>query len=135
MTESAGSGVRLLIVDDDRNLRKLLVATFGGGKYEIHEAGNGADALKLAMQIRPEVILLDVMLPGEPDGLGVCRQIRMQSELKGVTVILLSALGQQGDRSRGEQAGVDAYVVKPFSPLKLIDLVESLQGGRSAAPD
>jgi len=130
MTEAAGSGVRLLIVDDDRNLRKLLVATFGGGKYELHEAGNGVDALKLAMQIRPAVILLDVMLPGEPNGLEVCRQIKLQPALKGAKVIMLTALGQQGDRSRGEQAEADAYVVKPFSPLKLIELVESLQGGR-----
>jgi DNA-binding response OmpR family regulator len=125
MTESFEG--RLLIVDDDRNLRRLLAATFGGGKYEIHEAGNGADAMALAMRLRPEVVLLDVMLPGEPDGLEVCRQIKAQPELKETKVILLTALGQQGDRSRGEQAGADAYVVKPFSPLALVELVEALQ--------
>lgn len=125
----------MLIVDDDRNLRKLLVATFSYGKYEIHEACNGADAVRLASQLRPAVILLDVMLPGELDGLEACRQIKAQPVLKGTTVILLTALGQQNDRRQGELAGADAYIVKPFSPLRLIELVESLQGGRPAAPD
>jgi DNA-binding response OmpR family regulator len=125
---------KLLIVDDDRNLRRLLVATFGGGKYEVYEASNGADALTLAMWIRPDVVLLDVMLLGEFDGLEVCRQIREQPVLKGTKVILLTALGQQNDRRQGELAGADAYVVKPFSPLKLMELVESLQGTRPVAP-
>lgn len=128
MTDISGSAARLLIVDDDRNLRRLLGATFGGGKYEIHEAGNGADAVRLAIQFRPAVILLDVMLPGELDGLEVCRQIKVQPELTETKVILLTAFGQQNDRRQGELAGADAYVVKPFSPLKLVELVESLQG-------
>lgn len=117
---------RLLIVDDDANLRKLLAATFGYGKYEIHEACNGVDAVRLASQLLPAVILLDVMLPGELDGLEACRQIKAQPALSGATVILLTALGQQKDRQQGELAGADAYVVKPFSPLKLIELVDSL---------
>ncbi|MCK9202306.1 MAG: response regulator [Gallionella sp.] len=117
---------RLLIVDDDANLRRLLVATFGYGKYELHEACNGVDAVRLASQLRPAVILLDVMLPGELDGLEACRQIKAQPELKEIKVILLTALGQQSDRWHGELAGADAYVVKPFSPLKLIELVDSL---------
>lgn len=128
-------GMRLLIVDDDRNLRRLLAATFGGGKYELHEAGNGADAIRLAMQLHPRVILLDVMLSGEMDGLEVCRQLRAQPELKGTRIILLTALGQQGDRRQGELAGADAYVVKPFSPLALVELVEGMGMEGDAASD
>lgn len=125
--EAARIPLRLLIVDDDRNLRKLLAATFRGGKYEVHETDNGADAFRLALELRPAVVLLDVMLPGGMDGLEVCRRIRAEAGLNGTKVVLLTALGQQDDRRRGELAGADAYVVKPFSPLQLIDLVASLQ--------
>lgn len=121
----------LLIVDDDGNLRRLLVATFSYGKYQIHEACNGVDAVRLASQLRPAVILLDVMLPGELGGLEVCRRIKGQPALKETKVVLLTALGQQNDWRQGEQAGADAYVVKPFSPLKLIALVDSLLGAPS----
>lgn len=117
---------RLLIVDDDGNLRKLLAATFNDGKYEIHEACNGVDAVRLASRLKPAVILLDVMMPGELDGLEACRRIKAQAALKGTAVILLTALGQKNDRQQGELAGADAYIVKPFSPLKLIELVDSL---------
>ncbi|MFA6921172.1 MAG: response regulator [Gallionella sp.] len=117
---------RLLIVDDDGNLRRLLTATFSYGKYEIHEASNGVDAVSLAMQLQPSVVLLDVMLPGEFDGLEVCRKIKAQPALKKTHVILLTALGQKKDRELGELAGADAYIVKPFSPLQLIELVESM---------
>lgn len=129
MNEHAGTGQkrpRLLIVDDDRNLRKLLAATFNYGKYEIDEASNGVDAVRLAMQLQPDVVLLDVMLPGEFDGLEVCRKIKAQPSLKKVHVILLTALGQKKDREQGASAGADAYIVKPFSPMQLIELVDSM---------
>lgn len=132
MADASGSAARetslprLLIVDDDGNLRKLLAATFSYGKYEIHEACNGVDAVRLASRLEPAVILLDVMMPGELDGLEACRRIKAQPALKGTVVVLLTALGQENDRQRGELAGADAYIVKPFSPLKLIELVDSL---------
>lgn len=116
----------LLIVDDDRTLRRLLTATFGSGKYRLHEADNGADALRLAVELRPAVVLLDVMLYGDLDGLEVCRRIKANAALEDTRVILLTALGQQRDRELGESAGADAYVVKPFSPKRLIELVDSM---------
>ena len=116
----------LLIVDDDRTLRRLLTATFGSGKYRLHEADNGADALRLAVEFRPSVVLLDVMLHGNLDGLEVCRWIKAHDHLENTRVILLTALGQQRDRELGESAGADAYVVKPFSPKRLIELVDSM---------
>lgn len=119
---------KLLIVDDDINLRKLLTATFNYGKYQIFEARNGVDAIRLANQIQPDIVLLDVMLPGEFDGFDVCKLIKVQPALKNTYVIMLTALGQKNDHEQGEQAGADAYFVKPFSPLQLIDLIESLQG-------
>lgn len=118
--------LRLLIVDDDRALRRLLSATFGFGKYCLYEADNGADALRLAVELLPAVVLLDVMLPGDFDGLEVCRRIRAHAALQGTRVILLTALGQKKDYNLGESAGADAYVVKPFSPIQLIELVDSM---------
>lgn len=116
----------LLIVDDDRTLRRLLSATFGLGRYRVHEADNGAAALPLAVELRPDVVLLDVMMPGEIDGLEVCRRIKACAALQHTRVVLLTALGQQKDRELGESAGADAYVVKPFSPKQLIALVDSM---------
>ncbi|OGS91709.1 MAG: hypothetical protein A2Z95_05930 [Gallionellales bacterium GWA2_60_18] len=117
---------RLLIVDDDDNLRKLLVATFSGAAYEIHEACDGADALRLAVQLRPDVVLLDVMLPGELDGLEVCRRVKARADMKETCIILLTALGQKRDLERGELAGANAYFVKPFSPFRLLELVDAI---------
>lgn len=119
---------KLLIVDDDINLRKLLTATFDYGKFKIFVASNGVDAIRMANQIQPDIVLLDVMLPGEFDGFDVCKLIKAQPTLKNTYVIMLTALGQKNDREQGEQAGADAYFVKPFSPLQLIDLIESLYG-------
>lgn len=117
---------KLLIVDDDINLRKLLTATFNYGKYKIFEASNGVDAIRMANQIQPDIVLLDVMLPGKFDGFDVCKEIKAQPALKNTYIIMLTALGQKNDHEQGIQAGADAYFVKPFSPLQLIDLIESL---------
>ncbi len=116
----------LLIVDDDRMLRRLLAVTFGSGKYRVYEADNGADALRMAFELSPDIVLLDVMLPGEFDGFEICRRIKAHAALARTRVVLLTALGQKKDRELGASAGADAYVVKPFSPRQLIELVGSL---------
>lgn len=125
----AGTLEKLLIVDDEINLRKLLRLTFGFGRYQIFEACDGQSALHMATGLHPDVILLDVSMPGDIDGFEVCRQIKAQAALARTYVVLLTAMGQQTDQAMGHQAGADAYVVKPFSPIQLLDLVES----RSAA--
>ena len=117
----------MLIVEDEIYLRKLLLATLEGSGHEILEAGNGLEALALARAHRPEVILLDVMMPGTMNGLDVCRQIRSDPDLDGCHVVLLTALGQEADRVAGEAAGADAYVVKPFSPAKLLETIRAMQ--------
>lgn len=116
----------LLIVDDDRNLRRLLTATFDCCNYEMHETDNGTEAMSLVARLRPAVVLLDVMLSGDMDGVEVCRRIKGNPDLSSTSVILLTALGQDRDRERGMAAGADAYVVKPFSPNHLLELVASM---------
>ena len=86
---------------------------------EIH-----ARAAKVNQQIRPDLVLLDVMMPGELDGLQVCQRIRNDATLSATKVVLLTARGQVRDRAAGQAAGANDYLVKPFSPLQLIDVIE-----------
>ncbi len=128
--ESGRSKICLLIVDDDIKLRKLLAVTFNTGEFDVHEASNGEDAIRLAAELHPAVVLLDVMLAGSLNGLDVCRKIKSQRELENTAVILLTAQGQQHDRQQGLQAGADEYIVKPFSPLQLVASVHSVLARR-----
>lgn len=116
---------KLLIVDDEGNLRKLLAVTLGYGRYKQYFASNGSEAMKMVREIQPDVIILDIMMPGELNGLEVCRLIKGDAELKHAYIVLLTALGQKSDREAGIAAKADAYVVKPFSPIELIELVET----------
>ena len=117
---------RVLIVEDQADIRKLIRMTLEFEPYEIHEAADGATGLRMAEQIQPEVMLLDVMMPGELDGLQVCRRVRDDPQLSGTRVLLLSARGQLRDRQAGELAGADEYLTKPFSPLQLVETIERL---------
>lgn len=125
-------GRKILIVEDQADLRKLVRMTLEFGDVEIHEAADGATGLHLARELRPDIVLLDVMMPGELDGYQVCERIKTDPALVGVRVVLLTARGQQTDLDQGRKAGCDAYLVKPFSPLELIDKVEELTA-RAAA--
>ena len=116
-----------LIVDDQPDIRKLILMTMESEDFELHETDNGVDALRLAQNLRPSVVLLDVMMPGGLDGYQVCEKIKSDSVLKGTTkVILLTARGQRTDVEQGQNAGCDAYLVKPFSPIELLDTVDRL---------
>jgi CheY-like chemotaxis protein len=116
---------KLLIADDVGELRKLLRLTLGYGIYQIFEARNGVEALALARELKPDVIVLDVMMPGELDGFQVCAAIKGGPQLRSIFVVILTARDQPADREEGARVGADAYVVKPFSPGKLIEIIES----------
>ena len=117
---------RVLIVEDQADIRKLIRMTLEFEPCEIHEAANGVDGLRLAAEVQPDLILLDVMMPGELDGLQVCSRVRAHPALQRTRVVLLTARGQHQDRDAGEQAGADEYLIKPFSPLQLIETIERL---------
>jgi len=116
----------ILIVEDQADIRKLIRMTLEFGDFELHEAADGESGLNLARSVRPQVMLLDVMMPGLLDGYQVCRHIKQDPQLKSIKVIMLTARGQATDVAAGEDAGADAYLVKPFSPLELIDRVEAM---------
>jgi two-component system phosphate regulon response regulator PhoB len=117
---------RVLIVEDQADIRKLIRMTLEFEPYEIFEAADGAEGLRQAADIAPDLMLLDVMMPGELDGLQVCAQVRANPRLQGTRVVLLTARGQVKDRDAGQQAGADDYLIKPFSPLQLIETIERL---------
>lgn len=118
----------ILIVDDQPDIRKLVRMTLELGDFVVHEAGDGAEALQQAGVLRPDLILLDVMMPGDLNGYQVCERIRNDPELAGIIIVMLTARGQPRDMEAGEAAGANGYLVKPFSPLDLIDQVEALLG-------
>jgi DNA-binding response OmpR family regulator len=117
---------RILIVEDQPDIRKLIRMTLEFGDFEIHEAHDGETGLNMARAIKPTVMLLDVMMPGLLDGYQVCSRIKADPDMKNIRVGMLTARGQVTDVAAGEAAGADAYLVKPFSPLELIERVESI---------
>jgi CheY-like chemotaxis protein len=119
---------RILVCDNEEALRDLVRASLSRDGYEIEEARDGDEALSLARRLRPDLIVLDVMMPGR-SGLDVLGQLRSDSELVDVKVVVLTARAQSADRSSAERAGANAFLSKPFSPLELEALVERLLDG------
>jgi len=114
--------LRILVVDDEDRIRRLLKMYLEREEYMIDEADNGIDALEMALQTDYDLILLDIMMPGK-DGLEVCKEIR---EKKSTPIILLTAKGQEMDRVHGFEVGTDDYIVKPFSPREVVLRVKAL---------
>ena len=120
---------KILIVDDQMEVRELVEVTLRVGDYQVIQATSGMAAVATAAQEIPDLIIMDVMMPGEIDGLEATRRIKANPATRGCTVIMLTAKGQQADIDRGMQAGAQDYFAKPFSPLDLIGKVESILGG------
>ncbi|WP_455661263.1 response regulator transcription factor [Pradoshia sp.] len=114
--------IRLLVVDDEDRIRRLLKMYLEREDYVIDEAANGTDALELALANDYDVILLDLMMP-EKDGIEVCKELR---EKKATPVIMLTAKGEEVNRVQGFEAGTDDYIVKPFSPREVVLRVKAL---------
>ena len=118
---------KILIVDDQLEVRELVQVTLEIGDYEILAAENGQQALEVAQAERPDIILLDIMMPGSNvDGLEVCRRLKNDPNMNSTTIVMLSAKGQESDIEAGRQAGADDYFTKPFSPIALIEKVEEV---------
>ncbi len=118
-------GSRILLCDNEEALRTLVRAALAPAGYELEEAWDGDEALDVARTFRPDLIVLDVMMPGRT-GLDVLKELRDDGELGGVKVVMLTARAQAADRAAAQAAGADAFLAKPFSPLQLAALVEEL---------
>jgi two-component system phosphate regulon response regulator PhoB len=115
----------ILIADDEPHVVELVRVTLEDDRVRVVEASHGAAALALAAEIDPELIFLDVNLP-DMSGLEVCRRLRKQPRMAGALIVMLTAAAQQDDIARGLAAGATHYLTKPFSPVRLLSLVESL---------
>jgi len=116
---------KVLIVDDQPQVKELLKVTLEIVNYQILFADGGYEALHLAQAEHPDVMLLDIMMPdSDLDGLEICRQLKASPCTADISVILLSAKGQREDVEAGLAAGADDYVTKPFSPVALIQKLE-----------
>src|SRR5437588_2586294 len=113
----------ILVVDDDPTVSDVVRRYLERAGYSVTLAGDGRDALAAYERVRPDLVVLDLMLPGI-DGLEVCRRLR--SSPAGVPIVMLTALGEEADRVLGLQLGADDYVTKPFSPRELVLRVQSV---------
>jgi DNA-binding response OmpR family regulator len=110
----------ILVVDDDDDIRGLLRATIERATHQVLEAADGEEALSLIGRAPPDLILLDVNMPGV-DGPEVCRQLKADAATVAIKILMLTAATQTADRQRGLEAGADGYITKPFSPRSLLD--------------
>lgn len=117
-------GKRLLVAEDQAIIRKLIRMTLQMAGHEVFEADNGLDAVARAQELKPDLILMDVMMPGEIDGIEACRRLRADAAMGQVPIVMLSARGQVADQKAGLDAGANEYVVKPFEPALLLQAVQ-----------
>lgn len=123
---------KVLMVEDHADIRKLIRMTLDFEGHDIHEAVDGDSGLAAVRALHPDVLLLDIMMPGELDGYDVCRALRADPAFADLPIVMLTARGQATDLTMGEAAGATAYMIKPFNPDDLIDTVARLAAGRGA---
>ena len=132
MTESTPAHTRVLIIDDDEKLTELLTEYLSGFNYTVQSAAHPADGLRMIKTDPPDLLILDVMLPGM-DGFAVCREVRETSHLP---IIMLTARGEVTDRVVGLEIGADDYLPKPFEPRELVARIQAvLRRGESYGDD
>jgi DNA-binding response OmpR family regulator len=116
---------RILVVDDDQVIQQLLKVNLELEGYAVGVAEDGEEALERFDAFRPNLVLLDIMMP-KLDGWEVCRRLKEGVDSAEVPIVLLSARAQEADVRRGHELGVAAYVTKPFDPIQLLDLVADI---------
>ena len=116
---------RVLIAEDEPSIVLSLEFLLGEAGYEVFSAGNGAEALQLVRERKPDLLVLDIMLP-VVDGFEVCRTLRADPELAGMRILMLTARGREHEAARGLALGANAYVTKPFGTRDLMKVVAEL---------
>jgi DNA-binding response OmpR family regulator len=134
LTENNKSLIKkILIIEDQPDIRQLIKIALDFDHYEIHEASDVQAGLKTIYAIKPDLVVLDIMLPSRlevtrpeiRDGLDLCRSLKNDINFRNLPVILLTAKGQVSDRELGLAAGADEYLIKPFSIIQLIEVVRN----------
>jgi two-component system, OmpR family, alkaline phosphatase synthesis response regulator PhoP len=118
---------KILVVDDEMHIIRIVKYKLESAGFTVLTALNGEEALRVAREQRPALIFLDIMMPGI-NGYEVCSQLKNDPETKDIIIIMLSAKGQEADKIKGLEVGVDEYITKPFSPQDLLDRARDLLG-------
>ena len=124
---------RVLVVDDDEVIRRLIAVNLQLEGFDVETAVDGQDCLARVTEIDPDVITLDVMMP-RLDGWETAVQLRKSPETAHIKVVLITARAQEDDKTRGAQVGADAYLTKPFDPNEMIRVVRELAGAAPLSP-
>lgn len=128
---------KILVADDNKHIRMLVQATLKVSDYEVIEAEDGEAAVEMAVEHEPDLILLDVMMP-KMDGFDVLKLLRKRPETKDCPIVMLTTLSEESEQIKGWDGGANDYVVKPFNPAALLDVIErilSSASGRTGAKD
>jgi CheY-like chemotaxis protein len=119
--------VRILVVEDQDSIRRMIEALVQARGYQVRAVASGAKAIDVASTEPPDLVLLDLMLPGQYDGFEVCRRLRADPSTRAVPVVVISALDDAESRARATAAGATAYYTKPFSPIALLKEIDRLR--------
>jgi two-component system, cell cycle response regulator DivK len=118
---------RILVIEDQEDLRGILRDLLTGSGYEVVEAADGNDGVAKAQTMRPDLILMDIQLPGL-DGYEATRQIKAKQQLASTPIIAVSSFAMKGDEEKARAAGCDHYVTKPYSPIQLLRIIRGFLG-------
>jgi len=116
---------KILIADDHAEVVELVRVTLEGEDYEIVDASNGKEALKKVRLEKPDLVLLDVVMP-KMDGFEVCRKLKKDPQTKEIPIIMLTAKAQEVEKEKGREVGASDYITKPFSPSALLTKIEEI---------
>ncbi|HDP95135.1 MAG TPA: response regulator [Candidatus Aminicenantes bacterium] len=116
----------ILIVDDQMEVCELVDVTLSADDVRIIKASKGDEAIEIAQREKPDLIIMDIMMPGKINGIEATRILKSDKSTRHISILMLTAKGQDRDLEEGFKAGADAYFIKPFSPLELIRKVEEV---------
>ncbi|PIR16969.1 MAG: two-component system response regulator [Deltaproteobacteria bacterium CG11_big_fil_rev_8_21_14_0_20_49_13] len=118
-------GGKILVVDDDKDLVETITFRLEAAGYEVSSAYDGQEGLEKAMDIKPDLILLDVMMP-KMDGYQVCRMLKFDENYKNIPIIMLTVRGQEQDKNTGVDVGANDYITKPFDSKDLLTRIQRI---------
>jgi CheY-like chemotaxis protein len=119
--------MRILVVEDQDSIRRMIEALVQARGYAVTAVSSGAKAIDVAMTDTPDIVLLDLNLPGQYDGFDVCQRLRSDPATRLVPVVIISAMDDDESRARATAAGATAYYTKPFSPIALLKEIDRLK--------
>jgi CheY-like chemotaxis protein len=119
--------MRILVVEDQDSIRRMIEALVQARGYQVTAVSSGAKAIDVAMTDTPDIVLLDLNLPGQYDGFDVCQKLRSDPGTRLVPVVIISAMDDDESRARATAAGATAYYTKPFSPIALLKEIDRLK--------